>query len=492
MTRKTIILSLLVVAALAVNAQDDRPTFEEYSQAKQQAFNQHLRQRGQSFDSIRRQANERFAAKMAEAWTLFDMTPAETEPQMPEPDKPRVKDDDTPQPVKPVKPNETIIPPMLDKDKPNPTPAPTEPEKPKPTAKWLSFSYYNTPCKVRVDNSLRIKLRDVDEKTVAQAWKQLSGEASEVLVADFIRLIAEMRLCDWAVLDVFRTFSEKFLGKDSNEAVLMQVYLLAQTGHKARIGRIGNSLVMLAPFAEKVYAYTYYNIDGMEFYNLTGERAGNGCFIYDMSFPGEQLMSLRPYPLPLFAESPTALRELGSTTFPEMKAAVKANRNLVDFLAAYPHCRWENYVYAGLSEEVMKSLYPALHSALKGKPLHEAADMLLNFMHEAFDYKTDHAQFGYERTLFADEMFFYHYSDCEDRAVLYTILVRDLLGLDAALLVYPDHVATAIALPENVEGSYILVNGKRYLMCDPTYIGSHIGDVASNFRNIEPKVIVIK
>ena len=487
--KKTILLITLIATAVSLFAQDDRPTFEDYTKAKQQGFAQYKKTKEDGFNEFRRQANEQFAAKMAEAWALFDMSPAEEEPQLPEPDAPPVKQDDKPQPDKPVKPNETIEP--IAPDTARPMPIPDVPENIPPAAKWLKFSYYNTPCKVRVDNSLKIRLGSVDEKSVAQAWLQLSGKASDVLVADFARLVDEMRLCDWAVLDVSKHIAEAFLGKNSNEAVLMQVFLLTQTGHKVRIGRIGESLVLLAPFAEKVYRYTYYIIDGSEFYNITGERQGNGCHIYDMAFSGERLMSLRPYPLPLLAENNGAERTFASADYPEMKVKVTVNRNLADFLADYPHCSWENYVYAGLSEEVMKTLYPALHKALKDKPLAEAADMLLNFMHTAFDYKTDHAQFGYERTLFADEMFFYSYSDCEDRAILYTILVRDLLGLDAVLLVYPNHVSTAVAIPD-ATGSYLPIAGKRYLMCDPTYIGSHIGDVADSFKDINPDVIKIK
>ena len=65
-------------------------------------------------------------------------------------------------------------------------------------------------------------------------------------------------------------------------------------------------------------------------------------------------------------------------------------------------------------------------------------------MQTAFDYKTDGDQFGYEKPFFVDELFYYPYSDCEDRAVLYSYLVRTLMGLDVVLLEYPNHMATAV------------------------------------------------
>jgi len=88
---------------------------------------------------------------------------------------------------------------------------------------------------------------------------------------------------------------------------------------------------------------------------------------------------------------------------------------------------------------------------------------LINFVQTAFDYKTDGDQFGYEKPFFVDELFYYPYSDCEDRAVLYSYLVRTLMGLDVVLLEYPNHMATAVCFDENIDGDYVTVGGKNIL-----------------------------
>ena len=46
-------------------------------------------------------------------------------------------------------------------------------------------------------------------------------------------------------------------------------------------------------------------------------------------------------------------------------------------------------------------------------------------------------------------LFYYPYCDCEDRSVLYSYLVRNLLKLDVVLLDYPNHIATAVCFNEN-------------------------------------------
>lgn len=111
-----------------------------------------------------------------------------------------------------------------------------------------------------------------------------------------------------------------------------------------------------------------------------------------------------------------------------------------------------------------------------GKGEREAAELLLHYLHRAFPYKTDEAQFGIERTLFAEEMYYYPYSDCEDRSILFARLVKDLLGLDVVLLYYPAHIATAVCFKGEVKGDYMQLGNKRYVICDATYIGAGVGE----------------
>ena len=117
--------------------------------------------------------------------------------------------------------------------------------------------------------------------------------------------------------------------------------------------------------------------------------------------------------------------------------------------------------------------------------------MLLNFVQTAFEYMTDQEQFGYERPLFADEMLYYPYADCEDRAILLSVLIRDLLDLDVILLNYPAHIATAVKFDAPVAGNYFTVDGDNYVVCDPTYIGASVGDCMSRYIGAKAEVIKI-
>ena len=115
--------------------------------------------------------------------------------------------------------------------------------------------------------------------------------------------------------------------------------------------------------------------------------------------------------------------------------------------------------------------------------------MLLNFVQTGFEYKTDGDQFGKEKPFFKEEMFFYPYCDCEDRSFLYSYLVEKLVGLKTILVYAPDHVFVAVCFNDDVEGDFLMVDGKKYVICDPTYIGSDIGMCMPNYKNAHLEVL---
>jgi len=118
-------------------------------------------------------------------------------------------------------------------------------------------------------------------------------------------------------------------------------------------------------------------------------------------------------------------------------------------------------------------------------------NMFLNFLQTCFGYKTDAEQFGYERPFFPDESFYFPFNNCKDRATLFAILVREFLDLEVVLLHYPGHLASAVHFTEDVEGDYLMVNGKKFIVCDPTYIGANLGRAMDQFKGVSARVVPI-
>jgi hypothetical protein len=122
----------------------------------------------------------------------------------------------------------------------------------------------------------------------------------------------------------------------------------------------------------------------------------------------------------------------------------------------------------------------------------DAVQQILWWVQTGLEYGYDDQIWGYDRAFFGEESIYYPYCDCEDRAILMSHLVRDLLGLDVCLVYYPGHLATAIHFANDVKGDYLVLNGVRYTVCDPTYIGATIGMTMPGMDNNKATVILLE
>ena len=154
--------------------------------------------------------------------------------------------------------------------------------------------------------------------------------------------------------------------------------------------------------------------------------------------------------------------------------------------------RWAMYANTPLDKHVKEKLYPVLKEKINGLSQLEAANKLLNWVQTAFVYEYDDKVWGHDRAFFAEETLYYPYCDCEDRSILFSRLIRDLLGLKTILVFYPGHLASAVCFTDNVSGDYITLNDKRYVITDPTYIGAPVGMTMPDMDNSQASVILLE
>ena len=174
-----------------------------------------------------------------------------------------------------------------------------------------------------------------------------------------------------------------------------------------------------------------------------------------------------------------------------MRVQLSSNQSLMDFYHTYPRMGWQEYALAPMDEVNAKLITDAFAPVLVGKKDTEKADMILHFVQTAFTYGYDNQIWGRERPFFSDETLNYPQSDCEDRAILFSNLIRRLTDLDIVLLYYPNHLSTAIRFNEDIQGDYLFVDGQKYFVCDPTGY-KPIGHAYDEFKNVQAKVIKIE
>lgn len=488
---------MLLLISVVATAQIDDNAFESKSRQMSEEFEKYRHTTQQQYDAVRRKAeadyatfrkkaNEEYAAAVEREWRLMGVHPAEDKPQEPAPPKPP-----TPAPNRiPTTiqlPQSTVVPTPV---KPVPVPPPAIPEAPL-AAPTIQFDYYGVTCSVHTStDDLTFRLAALNEKSIAAVWKTLSQDKYEGLLHDCIAQRESLHLSDWGYMRLLGSMSERLLGKGSNEAVLLQMYLLAQSGYRVRLARADSKLVLLMPFTSKIYGYSFLTIDNVRHYLISQDKLQN-IRVCDVMFPREQMANILMGQMPTLGGAKRS-RTLTAEHFSTIQVSVAVEERLAKFLDDYPLSdAWDYYALAGLSDGVKSMLYPKLRKQLEGKSKKKAAAMLLDFLQTAFSYATDQDQFGYERPLFGDESFYYPKNDCEDRSILYSILVRDLLGLDVVLVHWPGHLGTAVAFPEVVEGDYFTVDGHRYTVCDPTYIGAGIGETMPQFKNAKANLVIL-
>ena len=113
-----------------------------------------------------------------------------------------------------------------------------------------------------------------------------------------------------------------------------------------------------------------------------------------------------------------------------------------------------------------------------------SVNMLLKFMHTAFNYMTDNENFGFEKSYYKEEMFYYSLNDCEDRSIIFTYLVEKILGLDTIILEYPGHASTGVRFNDEVTGDFIALDGFNYVLCDPSYLNSEVGSSNPDYIDV--------
>ena len=457
--------------------------------AQYEKFSKHAKA---EYEDYRAQCNAEYVKFLERAWKEYKVLPS----------IPRPKDEVVPPTIMPRQDKnkkqakeiliENVVSPILSL----PQPKPISPiyENDKVEEKNFSFSYMGTTCEVRLPKDLNIRMSGCESCMIATIWKQLATNAMDNTIRDFLALRLKMQLCDWAYLNLIDTFAKAFCGH-GNEAVIMAAFIYSQSGYKMRLGRDCEKLYLLYGSKHGIYEKGYIVIEGINYYPLDDKV--ERMEISDFSFPQEQSMSLYIENAQKFTIRPSAIRKLASEQYHDVAIDSQVNLNLIQFYNTYPSSevngnfmtRWKMYADTPMDESVSQMLYPDIKNKIEGLSDVQAVNQILNWVQTAFQYEYDDKVWGHDRAFFAEETLYYPYCDCEDRAILFTRLVRDLLGLKCILVYYPGHLASAVCLKQQVNGDYISLDGDVYTICDPTYIGAPVGITMPEMDNRSAKVL---
>lgn len=501
-------------------------------------FNAFKEEVEKEYEDFRASVNEEYAKFMKEGWKGFKREKPVTRPKVPEvkpltlPEKERGKAIESkpinvkvvppilptpqPMPISPIEATDPVVEQLVIKrqadDPMHLDPVRQDPLKVKPVNpnvkidplniypvkfNGITFELYGTRMKVHFDAKQKFQLKSLREADIADTWKQLSSKDYNNTIIDCINLRNLLHLSDWAYILLLEKMAKTALG-DTNEATLLMAYVYCQSGYQMRLAKSATRLFMLYSSRHLIYEQGYFTLNGSRFYPFHCEEASlNIC---NLPFPAEQALSLLVPEEQEFADTQSPARQLTSASRPELTAKCSVNQNLIQFYNDYPTStiddnvmtRWAMYANTPLSEGVRQQLYPTLQAKIKGMSQYDAVDALLNWVQLSLTYKYDEEVWGHDRAFFAEETLYYPFADCEDRSILFSRLVRDLLGLKVVLVYYPGHLATAVHFTTDVKGDYLTHNGERFTICDPTFMGASAGRTMSGMDNSTAQAILLK
>jgi hypothetical protein len=459
----------------------------------QQSFKDFKKSQSGSFKSYKDERDNAFNNYLKQEWEAYKAYKSEPLYEKP---KPLDIEAAKPQEIKPVGPKVVIkIREELQKE-PVPVIVPKEPEivvrieEKKP--KDITFDFFGT--KLALDIPVGIKNANYYPQSqvgVVNFFSSAANSDYEPLLLEINRISQKMNLNDWGLYLLVSKISNMTYANQENSN-LLSWFIFNKLGYAVKIGLEGKHIVLLHHSKKTIYSTPNYEFDNKKYYVIANYAKGSPgrIFSYKQDYPGstrELDLSLKTLPN---LEIDIKSKNLNfSYSGKEYGVEFSYNKNLIDFMASYPQADYETFFNAPVDDITYRDLAKSLKRHIDGKKASEAMNFVLNFVQKSFKYEQDNEQFGREKVMFAQETLYFDKSDCEDRAVLFSYLIKELFGVSVLGVKYSDHMATAVYVP--IEGDEVMVKSKKFVIADPTYINATIGMSMPKYKSIKPQSYIV-
>lgn len=458
----------------------------------QDNYQEWLKKEKASYRNFLEEEDKAFSEFLKEEWKAFQSLQGIKFDEKPKPvDIPVAEPDDKPAPPPPdkVKPiSEVKIPEKPPEPKPKPKPVA------KKTTNLIILKFYGAPVSVNYKKDIEFSISTpLNNEVISKAWETMASSKYKLLLEQLQANRKELALNDWGYLELVDLFAKKLFPISKNEQNLFNWFIVSKSGYDTKVAYKDDTIYFLVPSENIIYVNRFVSLNDKKYYFISmGESVDLTGQIYTYTGQykdSDKLISMKIDKVPILEN------ETGNKNFnfdfngKNYTVIVQYDQDVVTFFKSYPQTELTVYFDAAVSEHAKISLLRSLKPHLQGMKEPEAVNFLLRFVQTAFDYKTDEQQFGKEKYLMLEETLYYPSSDCEDRSILFSYLVKNLLNLKVVGLDYPGHIATAVNFHSDLSGESIDFNGYKYIVCDPTFINAVAGMEMPQFKNVDPKVI---
>ncbi len=495
MNRRASILFLAAASVLAAAAQGN--SYEEFRRGMYERYN-----------NFREGMYERYDEFLAGAWADYEVIAGQKRSTVPKPrTAPKVPDTPAltaPRAIKapekeadrpdfPPKSGQTNLPAAPGKsDAVSGTPDAQPIPEPVEAAAPAEFDFYGMTLQIP-DHGLEIPRTVVDRQDLAARWRSLRKDnKARATLASLRALASELKLNDYLTLEMVRSYvGSRHASAGSASKASLAHYLLVGMGYDVRLGITGDrDGVLLVPLRQDVAEHPFLKLDGKRYYIFLDRKLAKA------DYARTSISTCDVTPDGTLADLDCALTDLNLPYKPHhykvdngtLRIEGEVNANIFPVLRHYPLMQTGDFARSTVQPQVRRDIIDQLAAQLKGKSKAQAVDELLKFTQSGFDYATDEDFHGYEKPYFLEENLFYPKNDCEDRAIFYTYLLWNVLGVSNHLIAYPGHESASLVLDELSGGDSYNYEGKRYLISDPTYIGASTGMCMPDYISTAPVI----
>jgi len=358
-----------------------------------------------------------------------------------------------------------------------------------PELSQVRLSYAGAEINLRYPVELpKISGNGSEEKRLSDYWLKASETGYHVLIDDLLSIKETYMLPDYAFYLMVKSFVENS-GAEEDDQVYQTWFLMSKAFYACKIGFSGGSPYLLLGVKGRIFDRPYFSEDQIRYYALGNVSAE--LYTYNSPEKGKlnplDLRIKSPIDLPLLPEN----RQL---TFDHSENSIEVkifyNKNVAHLAEGFPTSDLSNYLSSSACLLLKKSLHKEFDARLEGLQQLDKVRFLLAFV-QSMPYKKDHDQFGQERIFYPDEFLSHEYSDCEDRVVFLSYLIREFVDVDAVAITFPNHAALALHIETKVEGQHVVYEDKKYTICDPTYFGAPVGAVIPDADFERAKIVPI-
>ncbi len=343
-------------------------------------------------------------------------------------------------------------------------------------ASSITFSFYGTAIELSYnpDKLPRSRLL-LEESSLIKGWRWTERHLCEQLLYDLRWYKDQLRLNDWLYYQLIeQAVDQLLLPSRALQRRILTAALLYHSGYDIRLVISHRELFVFVYVVTPLYEVSQIEDAGLSYFNLQAigrPRPGGRSSVSMLTEPRRQGrgfdFSLDTWPA--LPERPVSRRFSFVYQGADYRLSLTYDASRVELLNTYPVLDEIHFIRASMSASLSSSLLPQLETYMEEMTEREKLSFLAALCRTGFAYGEIPLPDGRQgqKSMVADELFYYQQSDCEDRTALYYNLLKELLNLPLLVIAWEDHVSLAVGLPA-AEGDYFTHQGRRYFFCDPT------------------------